>query len=175
MSHPNRFRFLTAALFFFILLSAYSPTQAIDMLIVTSPDPLRQDWRWTAYDRRSGLAGKIYTMCEDRDGNIWFGTNRGVQKYDGLTWTTYTTKEGLTHNYVSHIMQAQFSRCSKLAQIYSQEMGNDQRERVELYSKDSSRIQRGMIILLKRSAVQNRHLISSAHTCENSAFQVLQS
>ena len=45
-------------------------------------------------------------MYEDRDGNIWFATDGGAQKYDGLRWTTYTTEDGLAHNRVIKISQA---------------------------------------------------------------------
>ena len=64
------------------------PAYAVDTLQVTTPDPLLQDWRWTEFDRRSGLAGEINDIFEDRDGNIWFATRKGAQKYDGLRWTT---------------------------------------------------------------------------------------
>ena len=39
------------------------------------------------------------SILEDKSGNLWFGTNGGgVNKYDGETFTHFTTKEGLSHN-----------------------------------------------------------------------------
>ncbi|OGG57270.1 MAG: hypothetical protein A3F84_12085, partial [Candidatus Handelsmanbacteria bacterium RIFCSPLOWO2_12_FULL_64_10] len=82
-----------------------SPASAVDTLRVTSPDPVLESWRWTAFDRGSGLAGPVRDIFEDRDGNIWFATDNGAQRYDGLRWTTYTTKDGLAHNQVRTVMQ----------------------------------------------------------------------
>lgn len=91
-------------LYLLILLSA-PPALAIDTLDVTTPDPLLEDWRWTEFDRRSGLLGNILDVFEDHDGNIWFGTTKGAQKYDGLRWSTYTTENGLSTDEVRMISQ----------------------------------------------------------------------
>ncbi|MFO0361574.1 MAG: two-component regulator propeller domain-containing protein, partial [Flavobacteriales bacterium] len=43
---------------------------------------------------------------EDRAGNIWFtAEHEGVYKYDGTTFTLYTTKNGLTSNVVLSISE----------------------------------------------------------------------
>ncbi len=45
-------------------------------------------------------------MCEDKNGNIWFGTNGGgVNKYDGKTFTQYTEKQGLIKDDVRSILE----------------------------------------------------------------------
>ena len=82
------------------------PAYAVDTLQVTTPDPVTEAWRWTEFDKSSGLAGAVQKIYEDRDGNIWFGTNEGVQRYDGIHWTTYTTLDGLAHNRVRTVLQA---------------------------------------------------------------------
>ncbi len=58
------------------------------------------------YDRSSGLASD-YVMCmmQDRDGFIWFGTDRGVSKYDGKEFKSYTIRDGLPDNFISAIFQ----------------------------------------------------------------------
>lgn len=38
----------------------------------------------------------VWCICEDRDGNIWFGTDGdGARKWDGKAFTSYTEKDGL--------------------------------------------------------------------------------
>ena len=48
----------------------------------------------------------VYSIIEDRNGNLWFGTyGGGVSKYDGQSFTNYTEKEGLSSNYVVSIIE----------------------------------------------------------------------
>ncbi len=82
-----------------------SPASAVDTLQVSSPDPVKEMWRWTVFDRSSGLAGGVRDVFQDRDGHIWFATDRGAQRYDGRNWTTYTAEDGLAHNRVRTIIQ----------------------------------------------------------------------
>ena len=39
-------------------------------------------------------------MVQDDKGVFWFGTNKGVSRYDGTTWRTIGTKEGLLEDNV---------------------------------------------------------------------------
>jgi ligand-binding sensor domain-containing protein len=39
----------------------------------------------------------VYTINEDKNGNLWFGTDQGVYKYDGKTFKNYNQKDGLNH------------------------------------------------------------------------------
>ncbi len=88
-----------------LALAIASPAAAVDTLRVTSPDPILEAWRWTTFDRSSGLAGGVWDITEDRDGNLWFATANGAQRYDGTHWTTYTTEDGLASNEVRSIIQ----------------------------------------------------------------------
>ncbi len=48
-------------------------------------------------------------ILEDRDGNLWFGTRRnGVSVYDGQTWRTLTTDDGLADDYIESILQDRY-------------------------------------------------------------------
>ena len=51
-----------------------------------------------------GLADNtVQAICEDSDGNMWFGTPTGVTRFDGNTWKTFTIKDGLASNDVRDI------------------------------------------------------------------------
>ena len=39
-------------------------------------------------------------MTQDNIGNLWFGTSNGVSRYDGITFTSFTTVQGLADNTV---------------------------------------------------------------------------
>ena len=43
----------------------------------------------------------IYTMIQDKDGNIWVGTMSGVSKYNGLNFENFNKKDGLAENRVT--------------------------------------------------------------------------
>ena len=45
-------------------------------------------------------------MCQDRNGNIWMGTNAGgASKYDGNKFTTFNEKDGLVNNVIYSITE----------------------------------------------------------------------
>ncbi len=68
-------------------------------------------WDMTAgtyvkYTNLDGLGNiRVNTVAIDSAGNKWFGTHRGgVTKFDGTTWTTYTSSSsGLADDYVYDI------------------------------------------------------------------------
>ncbi len=48
---------------------------------------------------RNGLGGDtVVSIAEDQAGNLWFGTEGGVTKYDGSSFQTYSNAEGLPGN-----------------------------------------------------------------------------
>jgi hypothetical protein len=52
------------------------------------------------------LDNSVKTVFEDRDGNLWFGTDSGVSRYDGQSWTNFTaTDMGLDTALVRAITQ----------------------------------------------------------------------
>ncbi len=53
---------------------------------------------------RPGLLARVFSIGEDKDGNIWFGTvDAGAWKYDGKELTNYTKKDGLTSMEIMEI------------------------------------------------------------------------
>ncbi|OGX83333.1 hypothetical protein BEN48_17065 [Hymenobacter glacialis] len=42
----------------------------------------------------------VYSLLQDRQGYLWLGTAEGLVRYDGTSFTTFTTKDGLAENFV---------------------------------------------------------------------------
>jgi ligand-binding sensor domain-containing protein/serine phosphatase RsbU (regulator of sigma subunit) len=48
----------------------------------------------------------VFSILEDRRGNLWFGTGReGVSMYNGETFTHFSENEGLSSNYIRSILE----------------------------------------------------------------------
>ncbi len=62
---------------------------------------------WEYFNASNGLASdSIVCVMADSKGNLWAGTySDGLLKYDGESWITYTTNDGLPDNYVTAIAQ----------------------------------------------------------------------
>jgi ligand-binding sensor domain-containing protein len=58
--------------------------------------PFTKQHRLRAEDTKGNSLDKVFSMCEDSLGNIWFGTNEsGVWRYDGQTLKNFTQEDGL--------------------------------------------------------------------------------
>ena len=57
--------------------------------------------KWTNFTTRDGLGGNIvYSVAQDKDGGLWFGTNGGLSYYNGKEWHVFTTQDGLLDNNI---------------------------------------------------------------------------
>ena len=57
--------------------------------------------RWHNYTTKDGLAGNIvYSMVQEPNGVLWFGTSGGLSRFDGKNWNNYTKDTGLLENSV---------------------------------------------------------------------------
>ncbi len=70
----------------------------------------RYDWtekfRWPAQSSTVQIGEYIRRIFQDRDGNMWFGTQgEGVGRYDGKWLTYFTEKDGLGGNVVRSMAQ----------------------------------------------------------------------
>jgi len=49
----------------------------------------------------------VRSLLEDREGQLWIGTEGGVSRYDGERFVTYTTQDGLPNNRVVSLLEDQ--------------------------------------------------------------------
>ena len=79
--------------FLFLIALFAAPCTAAQPYQPASQDPLKEPWRWRHYPQLDGLG--LRCLTETSDGAMWFGTDEGVRRYDGLEWTSYTSADGL--------------------------------------------------------------------------------
>ncbi|HRX11273.1 MAG TPA: two-component regulator propeller domain-containing protein [Draconibacterium sp.] len=59
---------------------------------------------WQSYSREDGLVcDTVYAIAQDKNGNMWFGTHKGISKFSGSTWINYNTKDGLVADKVNTV------------------------------------------------------------------------
>ena len=114
MSIPLYFRTLIATL---VLLGALcfaqiaqDGTKQPESNIKNSPDNYTTDAATRkALDKRIAAVKSANTFRDgyvDDEGNLWFSSNnKGIYRYDGESFTNLTTKDGLSDNQVTSIMQ----------------------------------------------------------------------
>ncbi|MEO1575092.1 MAG: two-component regulator propeller domain-containing protein, partial [Pseudomonadota bacterium] len=84
------------------LLSA--PTLAAE-LAVTADAPFR------TYSVKDGLNQKTVTgIAQDKDGVMWVATFGGLNRFDGKTFESFTTRQGLRQNLIQYLMVDRHNR-----------------------------------------------------------------
>lgn len=59
------------------------------------------DKTWRSLTTADGLAGNIvYSIAQEKDGTLWFGTDQGASRYDGKSWKTFGLRDGLAGSNV---------------------------------------------------------------------------
>ncbi|MFO7657690.1 MAG: ATP-binding protein [Bacteroidales bacterium] len=67
-------------------------------------DPLKESWRWTIFNELS--AKGVRSIAESSDGNIWFGLNNGIIRYNGHVWKEYNRNNGFISSTVYHLISS---------------------------------------------------------------------
>ncbi len=79
------------------------------------------------YTTENGLpSSEVYSILEDKKGNIWFSTDRGVARFDGYEFKTFTYLDGLTDNTVFNLQEDTLGRIWMLSfscRVYYYENG----------------------------------------------------
>ncbi len=62
-------------------------------------------------DEESGLNAKtVYSALQDRNGFIWFATDAGIFKYDGIVFKRFTVDNGVSDNEILQIYEDRIGR-----------------------------------------------------------------
>ncbi|NML23980.1 histidine kinase [Pseudoflavitalea sp. G-6-1-2] len=71
-------------------------------LLILCPAFLKaQTLTYSQYSIKDGLAGnQVYSICQDQQGFLWFGTETGVSRFDGSKFKNFTIKDGLPDNAI---------------------------------------------------------------------------
>ncbi len=66
-----------------------------------------QQYNFSNLSLSEGLSqSQVYSICEDRRGNMWFGTRgAGVDIYDGISFRHLTEEDGLKSNFINDIFE----------------------------------------------------------------------
>lgn len=84
-------KLLNLDLFYFLL----------SLLFIFSDQAAAQEYSYNHYNTKDGLAGAtIYSMAQDQDGFIWFGTEAGLSRFDGTHFKNFTLADGLPNNQI---------------------------------------------------------------------------
>jgi signal transduction histidine kinase/ligand-binding sensor domain-containing protein len=51
------------------------------------------------------LGSQIFALFEDRNGQLWAGTQNGLANFDGQKWNLFTTRDGLSENSVRAVAE----------------------------------------------------------------------
>ncbi len=80
---------------------------ALIVLLFAKQSVISQTYDFRNFSVDDGIAqSQVLSMCQDRNGNIWFGTNSGgVSRYDGNKFVTFTENDSLINNVVFSITE----------------------------------------------------------------------
>jgi ligand-binding sensor domain-containing protein len=90
-------------------LSALSPphmlkTSLSSLLFLICLNTQAQNFSYTHYSIREGLAGSnVYAAIQDNEGFMWFATETGVSRFDGVHFKNFTIEDGLPDNEILNL------------------------------------------------------------------------
>jgi len=80
---------------------------ALALLLMLSPQHVAlAQTPWTTFTARDGLLGDaIHCLYAAPSGDVWAGTSRGLNRWDGRRWISYTAGNGAPEGYVTAIVE----------------------------------------------------------------------
>src|SRR6187401_2080484 len=87
-------------------LSALSPPHMLktclpSLLFLICLNTWAQNFSYTHYGTKEGLAGSnVYAAIQDKQGFMWFATETGLSRFDGVHFKNFTIEDGLPDNEI---------------------------------------------------------------------------
>ncbi len=73
-------------------------------VLVISITSFSKTFSYKHFSVEDGLpSSEVYDAIQDNDGFMWFATDRGVTRFDGYEFETFTTEDGLVDNVIFHL------------------------------------------------------------------------
>lgn len=83
-----------------------TPRIFLYLAILLSHSLFAQQYNFRNYSIESGLPqSTVYSIFQDVEGFLWFGTQGGVAKFDGKTFVSWSQSDGMADNHVKAIAQ----------------------------------------------------------------------
>lgn len=80
---------------------------AIILSLAVTLHGFAQEYSYRQFTTADGLPSNVvYSAFQDRDGFIWFCTNAGVSRFNGMSFQNFTVEKGLSDNEVFGAFQA---------------------------------------------------------------------
>ncbi|MFC1693363.1 two-component regulator propeller domain-containing protein [Candidatus Latescibacterota bacterium] len=68
------------------------------------------EWIWYTIWNKDIPTNHMWTVASDNNGVMWFGSDIGLVRFDGNTWQSFTTEDGLEDNIVRNIVTGKGSK-----------------------------------------------------------------
>jgi len=79
----------------------YAWFRCLLVLCLTAGNTYSQQYTYVHYEPKDGLAGStVHGIAQDKDGFIWFSTETGLSRFDGVRFKNFTRADGLPSNEI---------------------------------------------------------------------------
>ncbi|ASZ13125.1 histidine kinase [Chitinophaga pendula] len=135
------------------------------LLVLGYTIAVAQGYNYTQYKTDQGLAGNIvYSITQDKEGFLWFGTETGVSRFDGTSFQNFTIKDGLPDNIIYQVLADSKGRVWFVP--FKQAIAYYYKGKIHNSKNDTLLRQTNYTTLIRSVAEDAQHNIAIASNCE---------
>ncbi|HEX5149823.1 MAG TPA: histidine kinase [Parafilimonas sp.] len=76
----------------------------LSIFLIVHTKGIGQEYNYYRYDVEDGLSGNtVYAIAQDKDSYLWFATETGLSRFDGIHFKNYTAIDGLPENEIINL------------------------------------------------------------------------